>query len=476
MQLLFFLEGKLFQPLGTMVISRRWRCSLPLLALVSGYSQAFSPTTVSVSSFTSSRSKNARFVAELQVINTPQRSISFTCNKFATSRYVQNFSSSLKSSSSVGIHIDIDTDNEITEKDEYYMNLALAAAETGFGQTYPNPAVGCVLVHKQLNQEDVVIGTGFHPKAGMPHAEVFALFEAAGLVEDGVEAAKSVMPQTTLNPEKHSDEQQALAQRVQDLLDQYCSEEGASILFKDCCKIKSESKIKTDDEVSEYEYDDMEEEDSVLSGTTAYVTLEPCCHTGKTPPCAVSFVHAGVSRVVVGFRDPNPRVDGGGVKLLRDNGVRVDYFTKSKKTLGNSKKCAKIVDCFVKRITTPNTDYQSLMSGKKRRALRRLANQQKKDGNMSQQALTSISKRQDPRWMEELDAKLWKHELVLLRTSGVFEKKKECKTFGEDISAELNAHLVQVLGRTILLYRPGSPPILDLEKMEGDDEEDHEMN
>ncbi|MEN0110703.1 MAG: bifunctional diaminohydroxyphosphoribosylaminopyrimidine deaminase/5-amino-6-(5-phosphoribosylamino)uracil reductase RibD [Planctomycetota bacterium] len=56
-------------------------------------------------------------------------------------------------------------------------------------------------------------------------------------------------------------------------------------------------------------------------GATAVVTLEPCCHTGKTPPCARALVTAGVARVVVGAIDPFPKVDGGGVAALRAEGI-----------------------------------------------------------------------------------------------------------------------------------------------------------
>ncbi|MGC4032675.1 MAG: bifunctional diaminohydroxyphosphoribosylaminopyrimidine deaminase/5-amino-6-(5-phosphoribosylamino)uracil reductase RibD [Tepidisphaeraceae bacterium] len=60
-------------------------------------------------------------------------------------------------------------------------------------------------------------------------------------------------------------------------------------------------------------------------GTTAYVTLEPCCHTNKkTPPCAPRLIEAGISRVVIGCLDPNPDVDGKGVAMLRYAGIEVD--------------------------------------------------------------------------------------------------------------------------------------------------------
>lgn len=121
-------------------------------------------------------------------------------------------------------------------KDSYFMMLAIEQAKCGLYTTRPNPAVGCVIV-----QAEEVVGQGFHPKAGMPHAEVFALKDA-----------------------------------------------GVSAL-----------------------------------GATAYVTLEPCSHTGRTPPCAQALVEAGVKRVVVAGLDPNPQVAGRGVTLLEQAGIEV---------------------------------------------------------------------------------------------------------------------------------------------------------
>jgi diaminohydroxyphosphoribosylaminopyrimidine deaminase/5-amino-6-(5-phosphoribosylamino)uracil reductase len=59
-------------------------------------------------------------------------------------------------------------------------------------------------------------------------------------------------------------------------------------------------------------------------GATLYVTLEPCAHHGRTPPCADAVIEAGVARVVAGARDPNPKVDGKGFERLREAGVEVE--------------------------------------------------------------------------------------------------------------------------------------------------------
>ena len=59
------------------------------------------------------------------------------------------------------------------------------------------------------------------------------------------------------------------------------------------------------------------------NGATIYVTLEPCCHFGKQPPCTYALIEAGIKQVVVGSRDPNPLVHGKGNDYLREHGIEV---------------------------------------------------------------------------------------------------------------------------------------------------------
>ncbi|HEX5079092.1 MAG TPA: bifunctional diaminohydroxyphosphoribosylaminopyrimidine deaminase/5-amino-6-(5-phosphoribosylamino)uracil reductase RibD, partial [Geminicoccaceae bacterium] len=122
------------------------------------------------------------------------------------------------------------------KRDRHFMAVALRLAARGLGSVWPNPAVGCVLVHGER-----IVGRGWTQPGGRPHGEVEALRRA-----------------------------------------------GAAAL-----------------------------------GATAYVSLEPCAHYGRTPPCTMALLQAGVRRVVAATLDPDPRVDGRGIEQLRQAGVEV---------------------------------------------------------------------------------------------------------------------------------------------------------
>lgn len=124
----------------------------------------------------------------------------------------------------------------LRELDKRFLRRALQLAERARGHTHPNPLVGAVLV-----REGRIVGEGYHPRAGEPHAEVFALRQAGALAR----------------------------------------------------------------------------------GATAYVSLEPCNHHGRTPPCSLALLQAGVARVVVAARDENPLAKGG-LERLQAAGVAVE--------------------------------------------------------------------------------------------------------------------------------------------------------
>jgi diaminohydroxyphosphoribosylaminopyrimidine deaminase/5-amino-6-(5-phosphoribosylamino)uracil reductase len=121
--------------------------------------------------------------------------------------------------------------------DARFMQLALSLGRRGQGRTWPNPAVGAVVV-----KDGVIVGRGWTQSGGRPHAEPEALKRAG-------EAAR---------------------------------------------------------------------------GATLYVTLEPCSHVGKSPPCVDAVIAAGIARVVSAIEDPNPEVAGGGHAKLRAAGIVVD--------------------------------------------------------------------------------------------------------------------------------------------------------
>src|ERR1700733_5049298 len=127
------------------------------------------------------------------------------------------------------------------DDDARFMSLALALGRRGLGNTWPNPAVGAVVVRDD-GGAPVIVGRGWTQPGGRPHAEVEALRRA-----------------------------------------------GAA-----------------------------------ARGATLYVTLEPCSHHGKTPPCADAVIASGIARVVSALEDPNPEVAGQGHARLRAAGIAVD--------------------------------------------------------------------------------------------------------------------------------------------------------
>ena len=141
-----------------------------------------------------------------------------------------------------------------------FMRRAIELAWRGWGWTNPNPLVGCVLV-----RDGRIIGEGWHEKCGQAHAERNALADCAR------RAAEEPAGERCADTAPNADPARGHAR-----------------------------------------------------GATAYVTLEPCCHTGKQPPCTEALIAAGVARVVVGSRDPNPLVAGKGSAKLREAGIRVD--------------------------------------------------------------------------------------------------------------------------------------------------------
>ncbi|MDI9476850.1 MAG: bifunctional diaminohydroxyphosphoribosylaminopyrimidine deaminase/5-amino-6-(5-phosphoribosylamino)uracil reductase RibD [Natronincolaceae bacterium] len=82
-----------------------------------------------------------------------------------------------------------------------------------------------------------------------------------------------------------------------------------------------------------------------VAGATMYVTLEPCSHFGKTPPCVEAIINRGIKKVVVAVEDPNPLVAGRGIKILRENGIEVTTGVLEKEA-------KKLNEIFIKFITT----------------------------------------------------------------------------------------------------------------------------
>lgn len=341
------------------------------------------------------------------------------------------------------------------DMDEKYMKMALEHATLGYGHSFPNPAVGCVLVD---NERGDIIGAGYHPKAGWFHAEAFALLEAYGHVSSGIDAATECRQSSTNNDN---------VAHLQSLLDTYTQKDGPQQLFQQSQSQPDDDKKKKKKKV------------------TAYVTLEPCCHVGKrTPPCAQTFVSLSnnndndglfaMDRVVIGQVDPNPQVDGGGIQILKDGGIDVTVLSPNHPI---AQQCYALTYNFQKRTSTPlPTTTTTIIGGPQKSILRSIAGRWKQEGIMTQIEWGATNVRIDvdvdvetiplsPTWLEQVDSALWKHELVVLRLNKACQKKKQAKALGQHIANTLTTSsssgnivtVVQTLGHTVLLYRPTLP-------------------
>lgn len=96
---------------------------------------------------------------------------------------------------------------------------------------------------------------------------------------------------------------------------------------------------------------------SMAADADVYVTLEPCCHTGKTPPCSEALIKAGVGRVIAGMKDPNPKVSGGGLTALANAGISTCCGLLEEE-------CRSINPAFIKHVTSgaPYVTYKCAMT------------------------------------------------------------------------------------------------------------------
>jgi len=101
----------------------------------------------------------------------------------------------------------------------------------------------------------------------------------------------------------------------------------------------------------------LEKAGEAARSANVYVTLEPCCHTGKTPPCCAALIRAGVKRVIAGMRDPNPKVNGAGLTELQQAGIETSCGLLEDE-------CHSINRPFIKHITTglPFVTYKCAMT------------------------------------------------------------------------------------------------------------------
>ncbi|MBE3606205.1 bifunctional diaminohydroxyphosphoribosylaminopyrimidine deaminase/5-amino-6-(5-phosphoribosylamino)uracil reductase RibD [Campylobacter sp. RM13119] len=175
--------------------------------------------------------------------------------------------------------------------DEFYMNLALNEAWKYQILTYPNPAVGCVV----LDKSGKILSIGAHKKAGFLHAEPSAILLALCEISD------DFLHKFILNYD------QKFNTNFLDISDKHELLEKLKEVYLNA--------------VFTYDFI-MQNHGDLLDGAKAYVTLEPCSHYGKTPPCANLFVQLKFAEVVISCEDKN-KIASGGISILQNAGIKV---------------------------------------------------------------------------------------------------------------------------------------------------------
>ncbi|EGD72136.1 riboflavin biosynthesis protein RibA [Salpingoeca rosetta] len=193
--------------------------------------------------------------------------------------------------------------------DELFMRRALSLARLGRVSAPPNPWVGCVLV-----RDGHVIGEGYHRRAGMPHAEIEAMADA--VLRAGIDIMEHGGAAAALADTPFAAFANTAAAQTHRLLQRGKSKRAASEAKSTTAKTPSACTLTTATGV-------VEAVRAVLAGATAYVTLEPCHHQGRTGPCDQALVQAGVARTVIAVTDPDERVSARGLAFLRSRGVEV---------------------------------------------------------------------------------------------------------------------------------------------------------